>query len=317
MSENPTDIEFQSDGVVCRGKYVNTPNDHLSKGGQTPCVIMAHGFAGTIDMGLEPYARHFAEAGMNVALFDYRHFGLSDGTPRQLLSIRRQLRDWAAAIDHVRGMAGIDPDRIALFGTSFSGGHVVEIAARDRKIAAVISQCPMMDGFAALRNYSGYAGFGSLIKLSLAGGYDMARGLLGMKPFRLPVVGKPGTLAAMATPDAMEGVMAIAPAEFRNEVCARILLSIGFYVPRRKAKGLSCPILVLICEKDSVAPADAARKAVRQAGSPAEMRTYPIGHFDIYVGDNFERAVSSQVSFLTKHLAKEGFKDGKRKNAGL
>ena len=87
-----------------------------------------------------------------MLLFDYRHFGASSGEPRQLVDIRRQLADWRAAIGFARGLEGVDPRRVALWGTSFSGGHVVQVAAGDDRVAAVVSQAPFTDGLSTIRS---------------------------------------------------------------------------------------------------------------------------------------------------------------------
>ncbi|MGH8458186.1 MAG: alpha/beta hydrolase, partial [Nevskiales bacterium] len=149
------DVEFQSQDVICRAWLYRSQTPVASP---APCIIMAHGLGGTRDAGLQPYAEKFVAAGYVVLLFDYRHFGASDGEPRQLLSIGRQLDDWAAAIHFARGLSGVDPAKIALWGSSFSGGHVLVAAARDGKVAAVSSQGPMMDGLAAALNVVRYAG---------------------------------------------------------------------------------------------------------------------------------------------------------------
>jgi dienelactone hydrolase len=239
---------------------------------------------------------------MHAVIFDYRHFGRSDGEPRQLLSIRRQLNDWTSAVAFTRTMEGVDPMRVALFGTSFSGGYVVEVAVRDGNVAAVVSQCPMMDGLAAVLNHLRYAGTGCLLRLTWSGLRDLARSLTGREPHMVPIVGPPGSQAAMSAPDVEPGYRAIVPPDFRNEVCARIVLTVGMYRPGRKASQLPCPILIQICEKDSVAPAKAAEAVAQRAGARAEVRRYPIGHFDIYVGDDFERSVAHQVEFLRAAL---------------
>ncbi|MDZ7735857.1 MAG: alpha/beta fold hydrolase [Gammaproteobacteria bacterium] len=132
-------------------------------------MILAHGFGGTADAGLDPYARMFAESGMHAIIFDYRHFGSSEGEPPQLVSIRHQLQDWHAAVAFARSQEGIDAERIVLWGMSLSGGHVIHVAARDRRISAIIAQFPMLDGLAALRNILGYAGYGQILKLMSAG----------------------------------------------------------------------------------------------------------------------------------------------------
>ncbi len=263
---------------------------------------MAHGLGGTRDAGLEPYASRFAEAGYVVLLFDYRHFGASDGDPRQLLSIRRQLQDWAGAIAFARQMPQVDPDRIALWGSSFSGGHVIVAAARDGNIAALSAQGPMMDGWAALRNYIRYAGVADLIKLACLGIWDQLRALAGCSPVTVPVIGKPGELAAMSTPDAYAGYMAIAPPGWHNEIGARMALTLGTYRPIALAGKVSCPALIQVCRQDSVAPAAVAIETARRMGARAELKQYDCGHFDIYTGQHFEQAVHDQLDFFNRVL---------------
>ena len=296
-------IEFESKTIVCRGRHLHPECEALSRTCGAPCVVMGHGFGGTIEAGLFPFAEQYAKAGCHVVLFDYRHFGSSDGVPRQLLSIRRQLEDWKAAVAFSRMIDGVDPNRIALMGTSFSGGHVVVAAARDGKVAAVISQCPMMDGSLALFNVIEYAGLRSLSRIIVCGVRDVFRPLTGRPPLMLPIVGPPGSLAAMTTPDAEPGYYAIAPPDFRNEVCARIALTIGRYRPGLRANHLPCPILIQVCELDAIAPPQAADVAARRAGGHATIRHYPIAHFDIYVGEAFDRSVHDQVEFLVRALS--------------
>jgi fermentation-respiration switch protein FrsA (DUF1100 family) len=142
-----TDVTFTSGGVLCAAwLYRPTAADR-----PLPCVVMAHGFSATREEGLADYAERFAAAGMAVLAFDYRHFGDSEGEPRQLLDIRKQHDDYRAAIAHARALDVVDADRIALFGSSFSGGHVVCVAATDERVAAVVAQCPHADGIATLR----------------------------------------------------------------------------------------------------------------------------------------------------------------------
>ena len=84
--------------------------------------------------------------GWPALVFDYRHFGDSDGQPRQLLDIGRQLDDWRAAIAFARSLEELDGDRIGLWGTSFSGAHAVAVAEEDERLRAVVSQVPFTDG---------------------------------------------------------------------------------------------------------------------------------------------------------------------------
>jgi pimeloyl-ACP methyl ester carboxylesterase len=234
-----------------------------------------------------------------VLLFDYRHFGASGGEPRQLLSIRLQLQDWEAAVSTARALPGIDASRIALFGTSLSGGHVQAIAARDPAIAAVIAQAPFCDG---LRNLPAL-GLGHALRLTLAGLRDAVGSLLGLEPYRIAAVGAPGTLAAMTTPDAVSGFTNMDPpvSTWRNEACARIALTIGTYRPGVKATGIDCPILYTIAEQDVVTPARFAHDAARRAPR-AEVKAYAGGHFDVYLPPLWDQVVADQTEFLLRHL---------------
>ncbi|HLH13476.1 MAG TPA: alpha/beta hydrolase, partial [Solirubrobacteraceae bacterium] len=208
-------IEFDSEGVTCRGVHVRGEGAGFAREGLRPCVILAHGFSGTVDSGLLPFAERFAAAGLDAIAFDYRHFGASDGEPRQLLSIKRELADYAAAIAFARSLEGVDAERIVLWGYSFAGGHVVAAAVSDGRVAAVISQLPSMDGLATLMKLARYAGAAQLARATLLGLRDQLAALRGRPPVMLPAVGPPGTLAAMTSPDAEPGLRAIAGPTWR------------------------------------------------------------------------------------------------------
>ncbi len=295
-------IEFSSAGITCRGVHLPGMGDELAVDGRRPCVVLAHGFSGTVDSGLIPFAERFAAAGLDALAFDYRHFGASDGEPRQLLSIPRQLEDYAAATACARSLPGVDPERIVLWGYSFSGGHVVPAAVADGRVAAVISLLPMMDGVAATKTRLRQGGAGQLARLTVLGVRDLLGALRGRKPVMLAVVGAPGTLAALSTPDAEAGFRAVAGPSWRNEVAARIGLRVGSYRPGLQAERLPCPILVQTGDHDAVAPTEAAHEAAFRATGRAEVRTYPLGHFDVCTGEAFERAVADQIHFLRRHL---------------
>jgi len=184
-------------------------------------------------------------------------------------------------------------------------GFAVQAVA-DGGAAAVIAQVPLMDGLAGLVNALRYAGPGHIARLTLAGLRDAYAMLRGGEPVMIPVVGAPGAPAVMSTPDAEPGFMALAGPTMRNEVAARIMLTAGSYRPGLQADRLPCPMLVQIADRDSVAPVKAAQDAVWRATGRGELRTYPIGHFDIYRGEPFERAVADQLHFLRRHLGAAG-----------
>jgi fermentation-respiration switch protein FrsA (DUF1100 family) len=273
-------------------------------GGQAPCLILGHGWSGVREQRLDAYAERFAAAGMAALVFDYRHFGASEGEPRHLLDIRRQLEDWRAAIAFARSLDGVDPDRVALWGTSFGGGHVVAVAADDPAIAAVVAQVPYMDG---LRNLP-RLGIRHAFRLVADGLRDQIGAALGRPPHMIASVGPPGSLAVMTTPDADPGFHALDPpvSSWRNEAAARVCLRVTSYRPGKRAGEVRCPILFAIAEDDAITPPEFAEEAARRAPRSEVRRYAGTGHFDPYVGELFERVVADQVDFLSRHLGLRG-----------
>lgn len=293
------EVAFLSGGVTCRA-WAYVPGGSVRP--RAPCIVMAHGLSGTRDASLEPYAERFAAAGFYVVLFDYRYLGDSDGEPRQLISIPRQLEDWKSAIAFARAMPGVDPERVGLWGCSLSGGHVILTAARDKRIAAVSAQCPMLDGHASARKVRKQVGFGRIGRLAAASLLDTARAAFGLSPYYIPLVAPPGELAAMPTSDAYDGLMAIVPPGWRNEVAARLFLRLPFYRPIRYAREVECPTLLIACAHDTVVTTEAAAEAADRMGDKARLVTLPIGHFAIYRGEWFERSSSEQLAFFRQAL---------------
>jgi fermentation-respiration switch protein FrsA (DUF1100 family) len=259
---------------------------------------MAHGFGALKEGRLDAFAERFSEEGMAVLVFDYRHFGTSTGEPRGLIHIRRQHEDWLAAVSLARTIDGVDPNRIALWGSSNSGGHVLWVAARDAEVAAVISQVPHTDGVATMLAI----GPRRLVLLTVAGVRDAVGSRLG-REHRIPIVGPERSSAAMASPDAEPGYAAMYPAGFEwdNSVPARIALTYGMYRPGRDAGRIRCPVLVLVADADAITPPEPARRAAKKAPR-GELWEFEGGHFDVYVGDVFERAVAEEVAFLKRSL---------------
>lgn len=265
--------------------------------GARPCVVMAHGFTATRDDGLPAYAEAFCAAGYVVVVFDYRGFGASTGTPRQLLDIGMQHADYHTVVAWARRLDGVDPDRIVLWGSSFSGGHVLAVAAQDPRIAAVISQAPFTDGIATLR-----AQPLSFIPKALAAGIqDQVGAWRGRPPRLMAAVGEPGAFAAMTSPDAKAGFEAIVGQKslWRNEFSARVGLHLGLYRPGAATGRLAMPVLICVCENDLVTPPGPTIAAAQRAPR-GELRRYPYGHFDIYTDP---QAKADQLAFLRRVFA--------------
>lgn len=296
------DFTFPSHGASCAAWHIPATTDALADADGRPCVVMAHGFGGTRDSGLLDYAEPFAAAGIDALVFDYRGFGDSEGTPRQDVSVKRQREDYHAAIAAARHLPGVDPDRIALWGYSYAGGHVIAVAAQDPRVAAVVSMNPAMDGFATLTRMVRRGEGGLTARLVGHGLRDMARSLAKRSPHTVPAVGQPGSTAMITAPGADEAYNAMAGPTARNEVCARHALEVARNRPITFASWLGCPLLMQIGTDDAVVPPSAARRAAKKAGYWAQVREYPIDHLDVFDDPWRQQALADQLDFLTRVL---------------
>lgn len=264
-----------------------------------PVVVMAHGFTATRTDGLPPFAERFAEAGLAALTFDYRGFGESGGSERQVLSIDRELEDVTAAISFARSLDGIDPSRLALWGTSFGGGLTFETAANNRAVACAIAQVPFADGPSLLGKVSPLAA----ARLTAKGLADIAARRSGGERVMVPVAGAPGSLAAMTSPDAEPGFASIASegSLHENRVAAAITLEALRWRPGRKAEKIRCPLLVQVATRDLDTPPGPAIKAAA-AAPKGRLEAYDCGHFDVYNPPWFDQVVADQLEFLTANL---------------
>lgn len=268
-----------------------------------PVLVMGHGLGAIKEMRLDAFAERFRTEGYACLVFDYRHFGESGGEPRELLSISRQREDWRSAVAFVRTLPEVDPTSVVAWGTSFGGGHAIVTAADDPSLAASISQCPFTDGVASLAKIPPRAA----ARLTGAAVVDLLAAATGRDPVRVPVAARPGEVGLMSANDVSEGVLelleasGLSEAEYRSQVPARIGLAIPFARPGRRTKHLTKPALFCVCDRDTVAPAPATLRHAARAPK-GEVRRYDAGHFDIYIGDDFERVIADQIAFLRRHV---------------
>lgn len=267
--------------------------------GPAPCVVLGSGLSCVRDQGLDRYSERFAAAGIAALAFDYRFFGDSEGEPRTLLSARMQREDFRAAVAFARTVAGIDHERIAIWGFSYGSAHAQEIAISDPSIAAAVLVSPLIDGIRSLVHMNGLGHFPRLMKAGLR---DLGRAARATEPFRIPATGPPESGAALCTRDAIEGFEAVTgpDSRWRNDLCARGVTEPPYRL-ERKVRRLRCPALYCIAEDDEVNPPELAERTARSVAS-AELRLYPGGHFEPFLGETFERVVADQVGFLERKL---------------
>jgi len=338
MSIVEREVEFSSQGEICRGLFVRPEG-----GGPAPLIVLGHGLGGVYEMRLDAFARRFAEVGYAALTFDYRRFGRSDGHPRHWLVREHQQQDFEAALDYGKTLDGVDASRVALWGTSLAGGHVLDIAARRSDLTASVIQGPFTDGIASTLAIS----LPSILGMGFFIAADVVARLLRRPPVLAPLAGTYGTPALMTNQDVVQTVLKLFPAGsklsgrlsqlYRSFAQRKITLppgmtlsdepeqfpiasltgsirlpsgtvlitgvsaifgmKIGFWRPGKNMAKLRAPMLVCVCERDSVAPPGPTTRYAR-AAQACTLLSYPYGHFDIYTDAPFEHVLADQIAFL-------------------
>lgn len=254
-------------------------------------------------MYLDRFAERFCAAGLAAVVFDNRNFGSSDGTPRQEIDPWAQVRDYRHAITWARMQSEVDPQRIGVWGSSYSGGHALVVGAIDRRVKCVVSQVPLI---------SGYRNFQRLVRADFLGGLraqfdaDREARFRGAPPATVPVVAAdPLSPAALPTADSYrwfsETARERAPS-WRNEVTLRTLEMVMEYEPGSYAAKISpTPLMMVIALGDHLAMADEALRVFNEALEPKRLITLAGGHFDAYVSD-FEAAANPARDWFVSHL---------------
>ncbi|WP_461518087.1 alpha/beta hydrolase [Porticoccus sp.] len=294
------DVEFNTeDGVTLRGWHY-VPKDIQ---GKVPTIVMAHGFSAVKEMYLDRFAEAFAKAGLASIVFDNRNFGASDGEPRYEIDPWQQVRDYRDAITYAETLPETDVDRIGIWGSSYSGGHVMVVGALDRRVKCVVSQVPLASGHRNVRRLirSDY-----LASVRAMFDEDRRARMKGGAPAMIPVVSEdPAAPSALPTPDSWfwftETGKARAPS-WRNEVTLRSVEMFTEYEPISYARYISpTPFMMIVALSDVLTVSDLALEAYEEALGPKRLVTLAGGHFDAYVND-FEAASGPAVEWFTQHL---------------
>ena len=296
-------LGFRSRGIRCEGDLYRPPADAEPP---WPAVVMANVFAADRAWGLDRFAERFAEAGLVAYAFDYGHHGTSEGAPRRLVDPGRQLADWRAALERVRAVPQVDADRVAVWGASFSGGHVLAVADRDPDVRAVVSLVPFVDGRAVMAHQTAHLGgleraraFGTALA-------DRLLGAVGLGPVEVPIVSEPHGGGLVDTPGAEAGFLSIVPegTPVVNRMPARVVLDLPFYRPG-VGVDLDVPVHLVIAEEDRLLPVEP-MAALAERLPDAIVHRIDGAHFDAFLDPWFDDVVERQVAFLREALLADG-----------
>lgn len=294
------DIEFKAgDGVTLRGWHF-VPDGASSP---VPTIVMSHGFSAVKEMYLDKYAERFAQDGIGSIVYDNRNFGASDGEPRQEIDPWKQVNDYRDAITFAETLSDVKNDAIGIFGSSYSGGHVLTVGAIDKRVKAVVSQVPLASGHRNARRIvraDKIAGFQDMFN------EDRRARARGEAPAMVPVVDEdPDAPSALPTPDSyewfMKGHKERAPS-WKNEVTLRSVEMFTEYEPIAYMPFISpTPLLMIVALGDHLTIASMALEAYEKALAPKKLVTLPGGHFDAYIND-FDLSAGPAADWFKTHL---------------
>jgi len=260
------DIAFNSQGTEIRG-HLYRPDGP----GPHPTVVMAGGWCYVKELVQPEYARVFAAAGVAALVFDYRGFGESAGEPRQHVDPWAQIEDYRNAISWVETRPDLDSGRIGIWGISYSGGHVLIVAATDPRVRCVVSNIPVVDGWLTMQQVHGALGFRALEARILEDRRTrFAGGEFGTLPMSTsdPV----GELATWPFPEVTSAFLDLkktaAPLHEHWNTVASVELLLSYDVRPFLSRILATPVLMSVAERDDITLWEAETEVFNRIATP-------------------------------------------------
>jgi fermentation-respiration switch protein FrsA (DUF1100 family) len=128
-------ITFESEGLKLVGNLFRPQNAEQEI--SLPAVLVAGAMTGVKEQVAGNYAERIAKGGFVTLALDHRHFGESEGEPRQHEDPAKKMEDFKNAVSFMSTIKGIDRERIGACGISMGGGYMLQLAAFDRRVKAV------------------------------------------------------------------------------------------------------------------------------------------------------------------------------------
>ncbi len=293
MDYHRREVYFPCSGVKCHGILYEP-----LEAAEGPGMVMAMGFGMVKEAHADDYAPFFAEKGFTVLAFDYRRFGKSMGEPRQALYPMDQVSDYRCAIRYLQGLESVDEERICVWGTSFSGGHVLTLLAFPSPgIRCGIAQVPNVYSYRTALSY-----FGSLepvMLLAEQGREACCRG----DPAYIPIVSREGPAVIMAEEAIEYYLEKEAQLEtFENRITLDSIDRVLAYNPGDYAHLIHKPLLVITASRDKTTPPELARQVISRIPGPVTHREYDAGHFDVYEPPLLEEIARLEAEWASEQV---------------
>jgi uncharacterized protein len=294
-----SDIAFDADGTTLRG-WLYTPDQAKRP---FPVVVMAHGFSALKEMGLDRYAEIFATAGLAALVYDNRNLGASDGNPRFEIDPTAQMRDYRHAITYAQSRSEIDPDRIGVWGTSYSGGLALIVAALDRRVRCVVSQVPFISGYETMLQVMPLEGRQQFHDTLWKERSSLAAGNL---PSLVPIctndASKPIDAPGRQTYNFFQSFVQQRGLNWENKVTLRSLdFRLEYEAMPYVSRISPTPLLMIIADNDVIAPTDIALRAFDQALEPKKIVLLHGDHYVAYL-NQFDRSSGAARDWFVQHL---------------
>jgi fermentation-respiration switch protein FrsA (DUF1100 family) len=297
-------IEFKSKGEICRGWFY-TPDEGK---GPFPVVVMAGGWCYVKEIVMPHYADFFVKAGLGALIFNYRHLGDSDGLPRQHVDPWAQIEDYKNAISFAQSLPEVDPERIGIWGISYSGGHVLITGATDQRVKCIVSTIPVVDGYRNMKRVHGGVGYRRLIKAVIE---DRKRRFEGGDSEYIAMATEVPhqTLSTWPFPDTAKVFKEIkekeAPLHEHRSTIESVELLMNYNVFPYLPRILNTPTLMLVAEGDDITLWDLEIEAYNQIPT-AQKKLFVIpetSHMTLY-SDRSKLQIAAGVAtqWLAEHL---------------
>lgn len=303
--ENPPyqlrEVTFACGDVHCAGLLylpaVSSPER------QVPAVALGPGLGSLKEMGLLPYAEQMARAGIAALLFDYRHWGKSDGEPREWADPNKQVDDYRYALSFLAQQPEVDGGRLGVAGLSFSGGIVLQVAAADARVKAVVSVMPATDLYALVKARVTAEQFAARWQSFAAERERLYRtGEYHYIPLAMPDR-KDEAIMGTETFDWQERMAADRAPHFRNRITLDSLDRIYNFAPALVVDRIApTPLLMMLGTEDSIAPPDTVRSAFGKAGEPKRLLELHTHHYGVYESPFLNEAAAAMVDWFGRHL---------------
>ncbi len=286
MREN---VEFKSLDGTPLAAFLDTPD---SGSGPYPTIVLSHGFGAVKEMALDRYADVFCAAGFACLVYDHRNTGSSGGTPRGEIDPWQQISDMRDAITYVGSRPEVDTDRIGLWGTSFSGGHSLVVAATDRRVKCVVSVVPTISGHQ------------NTVRALTADGYttfvrevneERAARQRGEEPRMIPI--------SMEGDESYEWSKVAGDGTTYVNSCTLLSRAMrGAYEPGGYITAISpTPLLMALMTHDTKCLTDIQLEAYSKAHEPKRLEMFPGGHYDPYT-TQLSAIASASLDWFRTHL---------------